>query len=61
MTAHFPKHRENLQTALIKAFDKELKTLDAELQSILVDDRMTAFFNRYKVMKNIQETQKGAI
>lgn len=55
---HFMENRQNLQKALITSFHVELKSLNAELQSTLVDDMITAFYNRLKVMKKIQETQE---
>ena len=57
MNTYFIEQRQNLQKSMIKTFEKELQTLDAELQSILVDDMITAFFNRVKVLQKIQETQ----
>lgn len=57
MGNHFIEQRQNLQKAMIKTFGKELQALDVELQSILVDDMVTTFFNRLKALKKIQETQ----
>lgn len=53
----FIENRQNLQKVMIKTFRKEIGTLQPELQSILVDDLITAFFDRLKVMKKIQNTQ----
>ncbi len=54
---HFIEQRQNLQKVMIETFGKELGTLDLELQTMLVDDMITAFFNRLKVMKKIQVRQ----
>ena len=53
----FIKQRQNLQKIMMKSFQKELQTLDTELQAILVDDMLTAFFNRLEVLKKIQDRQ----
>ena len=52
------EQRQNLQKVMIETFGKEIGTLDLELQTMLVDDMITAFFNRLKVLKKIQETQQ---
>ena len=54
---HFMEQRQNLQKVMIETFGKEIETLDLELQTMLVDDMITAFFNRLKVMKKIQKKQ----
>ena len=54
---HFIEPRQNLQKVMIETFGKEIGTLDLELQTMLVDDMITAFFNRLKVMKKIQVRQ----
>jgi hypothetical protein len=54
---HFMEQRQNLQKVMIETFGKEIETLDLELQTMLVDDMITAFFNRLKVMKKIQKRQ----
>ncbi|MBN2236587.1 MAG: hypothetical protein JW729_03450 [Bacteroidales bacterium] len=61
MISNSIEQRQNLQKTIIQSFHKELQILDAELQSTLVDDMITAFFNRLKVLKRIQETQKEII
>jgi len=53
----FMEQRQNLQKVMIETFGKEIGTLDLELQTMLVDDMITAFFNRLKVMKKIQKRQ----
>jgi len=54
---HFMEQRQNLQRVMIETFGKEIGKLDLELQTMLVDDMITAFFNRLKVMKKIQKRQ----
>lgn len=57
MDIHFMEQRQNLQKVMMETFGKEIGTLDLELQTMLVDDMITAFFNRLKVMKKIQKRQ----
>lgn len=57
MDIHFMEQRQNLQKVMMETFGKEIGTLDLELQTMLVDDMITAFFNRLKVMKKIQKKQ----
>ena len=57
-STHFMENRQNLQKLLTTSFHVELQSLNAELQSTLIDDMITAFYNRLKVMKKIQETQE---
>ena len=59
MNAQPIQQRINLQKVLVRTFGKELQTLDSELQSILVDDMITAFYNRYRVLKRNQELVNG--
>ena len=49
--------RERLQEVMIETFHEEVQTLNHELQSILIDDMVTAFYNRLNVMKKIQHKQ----
>ena len=46
--------RQKLQKVMIKALENELQELDSNLKSILIDDMITAFFNRLIVLKKIQ-------
>ena len=46
--------RQKLQKVMIKALESELQELDSNLKSILIDDMITAFFNRLIVLKKIQ-------
>ena len=48
------ENREKLQKVIMTTFQDEMQTLDSELQSILIDDMITAFYNRLIVMKKIQ-------
>jgi hypothetical protein len=55
MVNQFPmKKRQKLQKVMIKAFENEIKELDSNLKSILIDDMITAFYNRIIVLKKIQ-------
>jgi len=49
--------RERLQKVMMETLHKEVQTLNHELQSILIDDMITAFYNRLNVMKKIQHQQ----
>jgi hypothetical protein len=51
------ERRERLKEAMIETFHEETQTLNHELQSILIDDMITAFYNRLNVMKKIQHKQ----
>lgn len=54
---HSVEQRENLQKVLITTLGKDLQTLDSELQSFLVDDLITAFYNRLRVLKRFHGRQ----
>ena len=45
--------REKLQKVMMTTFQNEMQTLNNELQSMLIDDMITAFNNRLIVMKKI--------
>jgi len=49
--------RERLQKVMIETLQKEVQPLNHELQSILIDDMITAFYNRLNVMQKIQQKQ----
>ena len=49
--------RERLQEVMMETLQKEVQTLNPELQSILIDDMITAFYNRLNVMKKVQHKQ----
>lgn len=46
--------REKLQKVMIKTFQNEMQTLSPDFQSILIDDMITAFYNRLDVLKKNQ-------
>jgi hypothetical protein len=48
------ENREKLQKVIMTTFQDEVQTLNSELQSILIDDMITAFYNRLIVLKKIQ-------
>jgi len=49
--------RERLQKVMMETLHKEVQELNHELQSILFDDMITAFYNRLNVMKKIKNKQ----
>jgi hypothetical protein len=49
--------RNQLKKVMINTFQKEVQPLNSQLQSILIDDMITAFLNRLNVMKKIQANQ----
>jgi uncharacterized protein (UPF0305 family) len=51
------ENREKLQKTMMKSLEKEVQTLNPDFRSILIDDMITAFYNRLNVMKKIQEKQ----
>ena len=48
------ENREKLQKVIMMTFQDEVQALNSELQSILIDDMITAFNNRLIVLKKIQ-------
>ena len=48
------ENREKLQKVIITTFQDEVQPLTSELQSMLIDDMITAFYNRLIVLKKIQ-------
>jgi hypothetical protein len=44
------KSRQALEAKMVSVFGEKLKELSTELQEILVDDMVTAFENRLKVL-----------
>ena len=57
MSKHLIEKRERIQKVMMKTFQNELQPLDNQLQSILIDDIVTAFYNRLDIMKIIQNKQ----
>ena len=50
------KRRKELEHKMAEVFRENLDVLSAELQRILVDDLVTAFQNRMKVLIRAEET-----
>ena len=49
--------REKLKTAMMETFQSEMHNLNPNLQTILVDDIVTAFYSRLQVMTKIAQKQ----
>jgi len=49
--------RERIQKTMMEAFHNQLQPLNKQLQSILIDDMVTAFYNRLDILKKIQNKQ----
>ena len=49
--------QDQLQKILMEIFPQEFQKLNSESQSILVDDLLTVFRNRLKILKNIQHNK----
>ena len=47
------KERKKIQKVMVKTFQNEIQMLNQDFQSILIDDMITAFFNRLKVLKKV--------
>ena len=47
------KDRKELEAKLANVFDEEINSLSTELREILLDDMVTAFENRLKVLNNV--------
>jgi hypothetical protein len=52
-----PKHRKALADKIGKALKEDTKTLPNEMQKILADDLVTAFFNRMEVLTHVKNDQ----
>ena len=52
------KERNELKLKMAAVFSEELQMLSKELQKILLDDLVTAFENRLKVLGKAQSTVK---
>ena len=50
------ENREKLQKVMMITFQDEAQTLNSELQSILIDDMITAFYNRLIVLKKFERS-----
>ena len=55
MQASFMEERERIKMIMMNSFREEIRILSPELQSILIDDVVTAFYNRLNVLKRIQQ------
>ena len=51
------EERKKIQKVMVKTFQNELQILNSDFQSILIDDMITAFFNRLNVLKRAQIKQ----
>ena len=49
--------RQRLQKDMMRTFQNELQQLNSQLQSILIDDMVTAFYNRLDILEKIQNKQ----
>ena len=49
------KDRKELETRLAGVFDEKINTLSTELREILLDDLVTAFENRLKVLNIVND------
>jgi hypothetical protein len=47
------KSRDELETKMVNVFGDEIKQLSTECQQILIDDMVTAFENRLKVLNRV--------
>jgi len=48
---HILEERTELEAKMASVFGEEIKQLSTELRQILIDDMVTAFENRIKVLK----------
>ncbi len=49
-----PSERKQLETKMRKVFENEIHWLSEDLQSVLVDDVVTAFLNRMSIFLKIE-------
>jgi len=52
-----PKHRKALASKIGKAIKEDTRILSNEMQEILADDLVTAFFNRLDVLTHAKNNQ----
>jgi hypothetical protein len=52
-----PNHRKELASKIGKALKQDTKVLPEDMQKILADDLVTAFFNRLKVLAQAKTNQ----
>jgi hypothetical protein len=48
------KNRKELENKMAKVFEKDMKSLPAELRKIMVDDLVTAFESRLYILNRAQ-------
>jgi hypothetical protein len=58
---HNPKTREELRYKMAAVFNEKMHVLSTEMQEILIDDLVTAFDNRLKVLNKAQSNIKFEI
>jgi len=51
------QNREKLKTEMMQTFQTQMQHLSKDIQSILVDDLVTAFYSRLQVMTKITQNQ----
>ncbi len=52
-----PQIREKLKTEMMQAFLPQMQHLNKDIQNMLVDDLVTAFYSRLQVMTKITKNQ----
>jgi len=57
MNSALTHNREKLKTVMMQTFQTEMQNLNPNMQNMLVEDLVTAFYSRLKVMKKISEKQ----
>jgi len=55
MATHLLQEREKIKKIITLSFENELQPLKCELQSMLIDDMITAFYSRLEFMKKISQ------
>jgi hypothetical protein len=55
-----PKHRKELASKIGKALKEDTRSLSTQLQEILADDLVTAFFNRLDVLTQVKNSQTSS-
>jgi hypothetical protein len=51
------QNREKLKTEMMQAFQTQMHHLPKDLQNMMVDDLVTAFYSRLQVMTKISQNQ----
>ena len=54
-----PKHRKALACKIGKALNEDIRILSKEMQEILLDDLVTAFFSRLDVLTHVKDDRAG--